>query len=197
MSPSVLNVSMYRYVSSFQPRWNQHASKAVKMSSSSSSSLSSRTTRCVHGPHKDASIYANPTFFWDSPGLFLSRLLEAHGAAISEPPLPTKKKSQDINFLPGWNSNKSIPGDGLHFLSSADHKSTPSIDRSGLPLLYHHQTAGRSSGDSINRLQVGRKCVSSFLGKGTNKREAVVGGGGGCSKYTFSCEYISDLVCSN
>lgn len=66
-------------------------------------------------------------------------------------------------------NNKGIPHDRPLFLSSAGHKSTDLlIETPSSSLLYHNQTAELSSGDSINKLQTGRKSVNN-LGKGKNK----------------------------
>lgn len=74
------------------------------------------------------------------------------------------------NSFPPWmENNKGIPHDRPLFLSSAGHKSTDLlIETPSSFLLYHNQTAELSSGDSINKLQTGRKSVNS-LWKGKNR----------------------------
>lgn len=83
-------------------------------------------------------------------------------------------------------NNKGIPHDGPHFLSSAGHKSTDLLiapPPSFFLLFSVFITTRLSSGDLINKLQMGRKSVRSF-GKVEPVREVlggecVLGGGRG------------------
>lgn len=70
-------------------------------------------------------------------------------------------------------NNKGIPHDGPHFLSSAGHKSTDLLIAPPLLLLFSvFITTRLSSGDLINKLQMGRKSVRSF-GKVESVREVL------------------------
>lgn len=66
-------------------------------------------------------------------------------------------------------NNKGIPHDRPHFLSSAGHKSTDLfIEAPSSFLLYHNQLAELSSGDSINKWQMGQESVRT-LDKGKSR----------------------------